>query len=484
MGTGLPKSHIILFAALLIFIENVKSWNTDELEVFDAADEIKQNFYGLLNVSPKADFATIRKSFRLRSLAIHPDHNPSPTADEEFRHLVLAYDILKSAEKRKYYDNILENGLPDWRQAVYYYRRVRKMGMQEMLLILTIIISIGQYLVAWGSYLEQKFTLKELLKGRDKKLLKKTKRGKNENLFSDEFIESNIPKPSIRNTLPFQLVNLFKGIVIFLIKLLFKTIKGCWNREPKLKENIRPRSENLFPRPVQDRPKKMKKVNFIPELIEDPPEKRSSVHSKSPELSTESSPVISGGLWTDDDILMLVKLVNKHPAGEPERWTKIAQSMNRSVPEVTHMANKIKDNDFRIPAESEKPEIEEEPRKVKTKGGKLGVKITEEVEAKNSSWNQAQQKAFEMALMKYSKKTVIDRWEKIANCVPGKTKEDCILRYKKIAAVVRQKQSDDEHTEELHKKNNETDENSPINDDNQTDDEKNSLVTDTSCMEE
>lgn len=166
----------------------------------------------------------------------------------------------------------------------------------------------------------------------------------------------------------------------------------------------------------------MKKVNFIPELIEDPPEKRSSVHSKSPELSTESSPVISGGLWTDDDILMLVKLVNKHPAGEPERWTKIAQSMNRSVPEVTHMANKIKDNDFRIPAESEKPEIEEEPRKVKTKGGKLGVKITEEVEAKNSSWNQAQQKAFEMALMKYSKKTVIDRWEKIANCVPGKTK--------------------------------------------------------------
>lgn len=33
------------------------------------------------------------------------------------------------------------------------------MGMQEMLLILTIIISIGQYLVAWGSYLEQKFTL-------------------------------------------------------------------------------------------------------------------------------------------------------------------------------------------------------------------------------------------------------------------------------------------------------------------------------------
>lgn len=106
-----------------------------------------------------ADFTTIKKSYRKLSLAVHPDHNPSPTADEEFRHLVLAYDILKSTEKRKYYDYILENGLPDWRQAVYYYRRVRKMGLQEMLLILTVIISIGQYLVAWGSYLEQKFTL-------------------------------------------------------------------------------------------------------------------------------------------------------------------------------------------------------------------------------------------------------------------------------------------------------------------------------------
>lgn len=36
---------------------------------------------------------------------------------------------------------------------------------------------------------------KELLKGRDKKLLKKTKKGKSESLFSDEFIESNISKP-------------------------------------------------------------------------------------------------------------------------------------------------------------------------------------------------------------------------------------------------------------------------------------------------
>ena len=41
-----------MIASLLVFTENVKSWNTDELEVFDAVDEIKKNFYLLLDVSP------------------------------------------------------------------------------------------------------------------------------------------------------------------------------------------------------------------------------------------------------------------------------------------------------------------------------------------------------------------------------------------------------------------------------------------------
>lgn len=149
--------------------------------------------------------------------------------------------------------------------------------------------------------------------------------------------------------------------------------------------------------------------------------------SSTPETNNiikENPPVISGGLWTDEDILTLIKLVKKHPSGEPERWIKIAAAMCRTVAEVTHMANKIKENDFRIPTESEEPQIIAEPKKVKTKGGKLGVKMSEEVSdvEKNSVWTQTQQKAFEAALNKYSKKVALDRWEKIASCVPGKTK--------------------------------------------------------------
>lgn len=73
--------------------------------------------------------------------------------------LVSVYDVLKDPNKRKHYDNVLDNGLPDWKQAVYYYRRVRKMGLKESAFIVFIIISIGQYLVGWGSYIEKKLAV-------------------------------------------------------------------------------------------------------------------------------------------------------------------------------------------------------------------------------------------------------------------------------------------------------------------------------------
>lgn len=50
---------------------------------------------------------------------------------------------------------------------------------------------------------------------------------------------------------------------------------------------------------------------------------------------------VSGGLWTDNDILELIKYVKKYPGGTPERWEKIASVMNRTVVEVTHMAKKV-----------------------------------------------------------------------------------------------------------------------------------------------
>lgn len=60
---------------------------------------------------------------------------------------------------------------------------------------------------------------------------------------------------------------------------------------------------------------------------------------------------------------------------------------------------------------------EEKPKKVKTR---IENTVT------NAEWSQEQQKALEVALTKYPKGASVDRWEKIANCVEGKTK---VFRY-------------------------------------------------------
>lgn len=60
---------------------------------------------------------------------------------------------------------------------------------------------------------------------------------------------------------------------------------------------------------------------------------------------------------------------------------------------------------------------EERPKKIKTRS---------ENTASTTEWSQEQQRALEAALSKYPKGTSVDRWEKIANCIEGKTK---VLRY-------------------------------------------------------
>lgn len=61
--------------------------------------------------------------------------------------------------KREKYDLVLKNGLPNWKSALYYYRKARKVGLLEGALLLFVIITIGQYLIAWAVYLEKKFTM-------------------------------------------------------------------------------------------------------------------------------------------------------------------------------------------------------------------------------------------------------------------------------------------------------------------------------------
>lgn len=372
---------------VLILASTAYGW---EMDLFDLVEEVNQDFYALMGVERNAEFKDIRQAFKKLSLQLHPDKNDSPDAEVSFRQLVDVYNILKEREKRERYDDILEHGLPDWRHAVYYYRRVRKMGLLEMLTIVFIIVTVGQYITAWAAYWEKIYTINEYVETQKKRLLKKQKKGKIDEVPDMVF---DVPQPSVKNTLPFQLPKLAWYSIVS-IPLGVRTIVKLIIESRQVKEEEAEEVEEVEETWVKG--PRRRRGFVIPEGRGEP----SPVVQVCKE--TVTIPTVSGGLWTDDDLAELIKLVNKHPPGTSKRWEKVAEALCRPVAEVIHMSKKVKEGLTVRTETAEEPVVVE---KVKTRG-----KSSTEGEGE---WSSAQQKALEEALIKFPKQAS-ERWERIA----------------------------------------------------------------------
>ncbi|WP_413585806.1 DnaJ C-terminal domain-containing protein [Bdellovibrio sp. HCB274] len=65
----------------------------------------KKDYYSLLNVSRTATADEIKKAFRKLALQYHPDKNPGDKkAEEKFKELSEAYEVLSDTKKREMYD--------------------------------------------------------------------------------------------------------------------------------------------------------------------------------------------------------------------------------------------------------------------------------------------------------------------------------------------------------------------------------------------
>lgn len=74
----------------------------------------ERDFYQILGVSRDASTKEIKRAYRKLAMKYHPDKNPdNPSAEEKFRDISDAYEVLTDEGKRKTYDQYGEEGLKD-----------------------------------------------------------------------------------------------------------------------------------------------------------------------------------------------------------------------------------------------------------------------------------------------------------------------------------------------------------------------------------
>lgn len=70
-----------------------------------------KDYYKILGISKSANEDDIKKAYRKLALKYHPDKNKTPEAEEKFKEVAEAYEVLSDKKKRDVYDRFGEEGL-------------------------------------------------------------------------------------------------------------------------------------------------------------------------------------------------------------------------------------------------------------------------------------------------------------------------------------------------------------------------------------
>jgi curved DNA-binding protein CbpA len=75
-----------------------------------ARDATFRDLYEILGVPRGADDETLQNAYRIRARELHPDVSKDPDAEERFRELSHAYDVLSKPRSRLLYDRLAYRG--------------------------------------------------------------------------------------------------------------------------------------------------------------------------------------------------------------------------------------------------------------------------------------------------------------------------------------------------------------------------------------
>lgn len=156
--------------------------------------------------------------------------------------------------------------------------------------------------------------------------------------------------------------------------------------------------------------------------------------------------------WSEDDLQLLIKAVNLFPAGTNSRWEVIANYMNihssssgvkRTAKDVIGKAKSLQKLDPHQKDDINKKAFDKFQKEHGVLPQADNAAPSERFEGPCTDftpWTTEEQKLLEQALKTYPVNTP-ERWEKIAEAVPGRTKKDCMKRYKELVEMVKAKKA-------------------------------------------
>jgi DnaJ family protein C protein 2 len=176
--------------------------------------------------------------------------------------------------------------------------------------------------------------------------------------------------------------------------------------------------------------------------------------------SQGSSQKIKGD-WSNDELALLIKAVNLFPAGTNQRWEVVANFVNqhtqtpsiqRNAKETLAKAKELQSVNFHLSALKEDAnkrayenlEKQQKKKDVKVDNAEASIRTETAAEVQGinvTPWSAEEQKLLEQALKTYPASVGVERWEKISDCLPNRSKKDCMKRYKEIAEIVRAKKA-------------------------------------------
>lgn len=243
------------------------------------------------------------------------------------------------------------------------------------------------------------------------------------------------------------------------------------NELEELNKNIKNNGKAAFLKAVKENDKRKEKERI--EVLEAAKQKNNN------DSKSSTGVVMIAPEWNEDNIQLLVKAVNLFPAGTNQRWEVVANFINQhgrfgensnrfnakivlakakdlqntdfSKNNLKETANKQAFDTFKKDKKNvlniDESGISKKMESVSINGENMKedksvkkIPSNGEIKKNDVPWTTVEQQLLEQALKTYPAST-LERWDRISECIPNRSKKDCMKRYKELVETVKAKKA-------------------------------------------